>query len=142
MEIVTSVETKRTPAFFSFFLTAVILGVIGWAGLYVVIFYTLPTLGPRWLLFFLALLAATGTAIPIVYFLNRRFPSTPPADGSVIIRQSIWVGVYADLLIWLQLGRVLSLALAFFIAMGLIGIEFLLRLRERSRFQVEQDGHD
>ncbi|MFU8772449.1 MAG: hypothetical protein ACNA8H_08530 [Anaerolineales bacterium] len=97
--------------------------------------YTLPTVGPRWLFFFLGVLALTGTALPAVAYLNRRFPSTPPVTSAVILRQAIEFGVYVSTLAWLQFGRVLNLSLALLLALGLILIEWLLRLRERSQFK-------
>ena len=99
------------------------------------IFATLPTLGPRWLFFFFLTLLAIGVSLPLIHFLHRRFPSEPQVNTGILLRQAIWVGVYADLLVWLQLGRALDTARAVFIAIGLIVIEFLLRMRERSQFQ-------
>jgi hypothetical protein len=116
---------------------AVILAVIGWAGLGYLVFFTVPTLGPRWLFFFLILLALTGTALPFVAFLNRRFPSAPPPTPSVVLRQSLWVGIYGTALSWLQIGRVLTPALAGLLALGLLLIEWLLRLREKAQWRPE-----
>ncbi len=59
---------------------SIMLTVIGWGGLLIVIRGTVPTLGPRWFFFFLGVLALTGPVLPIVYFLNQRFPSTPPVE--------------------------------------------------------------
>lgn len=116
------------------------LGVIGWGGLILLVFMTLPTLGPRWLFFFLSTLAVSGTALPVVYFFNRRFPSTPPVDGGVVLREGMWVGVYASLLAWLQMGRVLTSGLALVLALGLAVIEFLLRMGERSQWSPDQQA--
>lgn len=116
------------------------LSVIGWGGLILLFFMALPTLGPRWLFFFLFTLALSGTALPVAYFLNRRFPSDPAVDGGVVLREGMWAGVYASLLAWLQMGRVLTLGLAFVLAMGLVVIEFLLRMGERSQWTPEQQS--
>ena len=113
---------------------SIMLTVIGWGGLLIVIRGTVPTLGPRWFFFFLGVLALTGPALPLVYFLNRRFPSTPPIDDMVILRQSLWVGVFGSTVAWLQLGRVLTTGMALLLAAVFILIEFLLRLFERSRW--------
>ena len=113
---------------------SVILSFIGWGGLLMVIQSTLPTLGPRWLFFFLGVLALTGPALPIVYFLNLRFPSDPPVQEMVILRQALWVGVFGSTVAWLQLGRVLTTGLALILAGVFVLIEFLLRLFERSRW--------
>jgi hypothetical protein len=53
----------------------------------------------------------------------------------MVIRESIWVGLYWTTLAWLQLGRVLNLALAILLAAGFIAIEILVRLRERSQWK-------
>ncbi len=128
----------RPPVSVSIFIPAsFILCILGWGGLYYLINYTLPTIGPRWLFFFLSVLALTGTFLPIVAFLNRRFPSKPPATSIVILRQALWFGIYLPTLAWLQMGRALTPALAFLLALGLATIEWLLRLRERSQWDVE-----
>ena len=75
-----------------------------------------------------------GLALPGAYFLNLRFPSTPPADANILIREALWVGLYLDLVIWLQVGKVLNFALGVLLLAGFALIEFLLRLRERNRF--------
>lgn len=117
---------------------SITLAIIGWGGLVAVVFYTLPTVGPRWLFFFLGVLALTGSALPAVTFLNRRFPSIPAADSAVVVRQAIWVGVYGATLAWLQIGRVLNGSLAVVIALGLVIIEWLLRLREKSQWKPQE----
>lgn len=128
-------ESRSTPSVSSFLPTAIILGILGWGGLFLLIQNTIPTVGPRWLFFFLCVLALTGTALPVVAFLNRRFPTVPPSTPGIIIREAMWVGLYGATLAWLQLGRVLNLALAFLLAVGFIAIEILVRLRERSQWK-------
>jgi len=113
---------------------SIVLSVIGWGGLLIVLRSTVPTLGPRWLFFFLGVLALTGPALPIVYFLNLRFPSDPPVQEMVILRQALWVGLFGSTIAWLQLGRVLTMGLALILAGVFVLMEFLLRLFERSRW--------
>jgi hypothetical protein len=129
------VDNKTSPPVTSFLPTAFILAAIGWAGLFFLLSRTLPTVGSRWLFFFLSVLALTGTVLPVVAFLNRRFPSNPPATPGVILRQSLWIGIYGPTLAWLRIPRVLTAALAVLLAIGLILIEVLLRLRERSQWK-------
>jgi hypothetical protein len=129
------VDKSKAFTFLTFLPTTVVLCLIGWGGLLLVTFLTLPTLGPRWLFFFLGVLAMTGAALPLVYFLHRRFPSTPPVEPDVILRQAIWIGIYGGLIAWLQLGRVLNPVAAVIIAAVLALIEGLLRMWERSRFK-------
>jgi len=127
-------DDNLSPSAKSFIPTAVILIIVGWGGLIYLFQNTLPTVGPRWLFFFLAVLALTGTVLPAVAFLNRRFQSTPPATTGVILRQSLWIGIYFPTLAWLQIGRTLTPALAFLLAVGLVLVEILLRMRERSQW--------
>ena len=130
---------SKAPSFFAILPAALFLFLIGWGGLAAVVIFTLPTLGPRWLFFCLGVLALSGTSLPVVYFFNRRFPSKPPADIDVILRQSIWVGVFGSLLAWLQLGRVLSPMLAFILFAAITLIEMLLRMWERSRWKPKEE---
>ena len=127
-------ESHHPPPVAAFLPTAVLLSLVGWGGLVLLVNLTLPTVGPRWLFFFLSFLALTGTALPAVAFLNRRFASAPPATHGVVLRQAIWVGIYGPTLAWLQMGRVLTFSLALLLAIGLALIEWLLRLRERSQW--------
>jgi len=126
------VRVKSLPSFWMFLLVSLFLCLVGWGGLVYLILQTVPFLGPRWMFFFFLMLAFTGLAMPVTYFLNRRFPSQPPADSSVVLRQAMWSGVYACALAWLQLGRVLNTGLVVVLAMVFLLVEFLLRLRERS----------
>jgi hypothetical protein len=114
---------------------ALILALTGWGGLAYLLIFTLPTLWPRWLFFFLTVLAMTGIFLPIAAFLNRRFPTQPPAGLETILREAALVGIYAATLVWLQLGRVLNLPLILLLVFGLALIEFLIRLREKSRWE-------
>jgi hypothetical protein len=127
-------SARSSPSVGHFLPAAVILAISGWTGLFFLVNNTLPTVGPRWLFFFLEVLALTGTVLPIVGFLNRRFQSSPAPSSGVIIRQSIWVGVYGATIAWLQMGRALTPALGLLLALGLVVIEWLLRLREKSQW--------
>lgn len=128
-------ETRTSPSITSFLPLAILLMVTGWGGLITLVLSTLPTVGPRWLFFFLAVLALTGTSLPVMAFLNHRFSSTPTPTATIIVRQSLWVGVYGATIAWLQIGRVLTPTLAILLAAGLILIEFLLRFSEKSQWK-------
>jgi hypothetical protein len=128
-------ETQRSPSIGLFLPASLFFIVLGWGGLFLLINITLPSIGPRWLMFFLLFIAVTGTALPFVAFLNRRFPSSPPVTGAIVLRQAIWFALYVSTLAWLQLGRVLTSSLALLLAVGLILIEVLLRIRERSQWK-------
>jgi hypothetical protein len=128
-------ETRPSFSFRPYLASTVILFISGWGGLAILLTSTEPTVWPRWGFYVLWTLALTGTAMPITWFLNLRFPSEPPAGEFVIVRQALWFGVYGSTLAWLQLGHIFTVWYALGLAGGLVAIEYLIRLRERSRWQ-------
>ena len=128
-------QRSNSPSILTFLPAGLFLMLIGWSGLAALVWYTPPTVWPRWLFFFLSVLAFTGTTIPVVAFLNIRFPSTPPATIGTVMRQAVWVGIYFSTLEWLRIARVLSLAIALLVAAAFIAAESLLRVRERSQWK-------
>ena len=125
----------RNSSFRPLLASAIILFVVGWGTAALAIFSLTPTVWARWLLFFGGTLGLTGLALPATWFLNLRFPSEPPAGTGVVLRQAIWVGVYGSLLTWLQEARLVSLWTGLGLAFGLVAIEYLVRMREKARWQ-------
>jgi hypothetical protein len=113
-------------------LSAAILILIGWYGLYFLMKWTLPYLGPRWLFYALWTSACTGTSLPFLWLLNRRFRTSDPASPKVLLREGLMIGLYAATCLWLQLNQMLNLTLALLLAIGLFIIEWLLRIIERN----------
>lgn len=134
--------STKSPPFAPFLFVGILLTVLGWGGLAAVIWLTLPNLGPRWLFFFFFVLGITGLVMPVVSFLHVRFPSEPPSTPSVVVRQSLLVGIYAGILAWLQLGGVLDTTRAVFLAAGFILVEILLRIREQSQWTPPEEEHE
>ena len=131
-------DSKPSPPPVHAFLPATLtMLILGWGGLFAIVNFTEPNGGTRWAFFFFAVLALTGLALPAVAYLNRRFPSAPSPSHGVILRQATWIGIYLPTLAWLRIGRVLNVSLALLLAAGLILIEWLLRLRERSQWKPE-----
>jgi hypothetical protein len=121
--------------FRSIAISSLLLMIAGWGGLFYLITQTLPYVWPRWGFFMLSLMAITGTALPVVYFLHRRFPGEQPVENNVIVRQALWFGVYGATLAWLQLGRLVTVYVVVGLAVGLIAIEYLIRLREKAHWK-------
>lgn len=105
------------------------------ATLYYLVTTTRPYIGGElWLFFFLLQIAVTSIALPFVRYFNVRLT---PVDvqvpsGGVILRQSVWVGLYVVVCAWLQIPRALSLPMALFIALVFIVVEVFLRWRENA----------
>ena len=128
-------DTQTSPPVRTFLTSAILFMILGWGGLYLLLTYTTPSGGARWAFFFAGVLAFTGTALPLVAFLNRRFPSIPPPSTTIVLRQALWIGIYFPTLVWLQIGRVLNPFIALLLAVGFALIEWLLRMRERSQWR-------
>jgi hypothetical protein len=131
-------QSSKSPSVMALLPTFLILFLIGWGGLFALVFGTLPTLGPRWLFFALIMIALTGTALPVVYFFNRRFPVRPPVQVDVLLRESIWFGVLGCLLVWLQLGQLLTIWMGLILFSAIALIEGLLRMWEHSRWKPKE----
>ncbi len=116
-----------------------ILAVSGWSGLVWIVTHTLPTVPNRWAFYAFLHIAATGTALPLMRLLHRRFSREGGAliSPAVLVRQATWVGLFATTCVWLRIPRLLSLPLALMIAFALVVVEVLLRLRERTQWRPE-----
>ncbi|MBZ0293226.1 MAG: hypothetical protein K8L99_11730 [Anaerolineae bacterium] len=120
------------PDHFGVMIAAVLMALGGWGGLYVLVTTTLPRVGQRWLFFMLLQIAVVGTVLPFVRYLNLRFTplyyEIPP--GGVLVRQSVWIGLFIVTCAWLQIPRVLTPAIAFLLILVFLVIEVFLRSRE------------
>ena len=115
---------------------AIFLAAGGWLGLLLIVLLAFPDVGARWFFFVLWLMAITGSAVPFIRYLNKRFASQPPASA-VLLREAVLVGLFGATCAWLQINRALSPALAVLVAAGLMGIELLLRWREAAQRKAE-----
>jgi hypothetical protein len=117
----------------------ILLAAVSWTALIWLIFNELPTVPNRWLFFLLFQIGLSGTAVPFVRFLHRRFdkPGDPPLNVEVLIRQSVLVGLFGTICLWLRIPRLLSLLVALVVLVALVMVESLLRLRERTAWRPE-----
>ena len=99
-----------------------------------------PNIGPLpwWSFYVLLLMAITGTAVPFVHLLNRRFVREPVPAG-VILRQGMWTGVFVTTGAWMQRSGLLNPATIVLLLVALVGVEWFLRLRERARWSPADD---
>lgn len=110
---------------------ATLMAVGGWLGLYVLVFSVPPLALYRWLVFIVLYIAVTGTLLPFIWYLNRRFSGGRLVMGGTILREGMWCGLYTITLAWLQMVRAFNPILAVFLAAIFIAIEIFLRIRER-----------
>ena len=128
-------DSQPSSSFRPYLASTISLLVLGFGAVVFAVISLTPTLWARWLLFFGGTLGLTGLGLPVMWFLNLRFKSNPPAGAGVIVRQAIWVGIYGAVLIWLQQVRLVTLWSGLGLAAGLIAIEYLIRMREKARCQ-------
>lgn len=131
-----SPTTERMPPdHVGVLIAALFMAVGGGYGLSQLVTTRLPRIDAIWLFFVLLMITVTGVAMPFVRYLNIRFTpmnaELPP--GGVIVRQSVWIGLYVVTCAWLKIPRVLSLPIAFFLALVFIVLEIFLRSRELAR---------
>ncbi|PJF44616.1 MAG: hypothetical protein CUN55_03050 [Phototrophicales bacterium] len=110
-------------------LAAAFMILVGWGGIFILVRNVIPEPGPRWLFFVLFYIATVGTSLPFIRFLNYRFVGEFVAD-SVILRESLWFGVFMCACAWLQIARVLTWPIALVIVIAIVVMETFLRLRE------------
>jgi hypothetical protein len=122
----------------SLMIAAAILAFAGWLGLLVLLTTTVPTVGPRWLFFFLGAMATTGTSLPFIWLLHRRFRAANPSPSAVLLRQGLEMGLFAELCAWLQINRSLTLALTILLAIGIVVFEWFLNLVERTTWRPKR----
>lgn len=128
-----SPQPEPVPAdHFGVMIAAALMAVGGWGALYVLVTTTLPRVSERWLFFLLLHIAVTGTVLPFVRYLNLRFTplAYPLPPGGVLVRQSVWAGLFVVTCAWLQIPRVLTAPMAFFLGLAFVIIEVFLRSRE------------
>lgn len=129
---------SHLPPFGKLFLTSLVLGLLGLAGLVFIILFSEPTLGPRWLFFFFLTLSCSGLALPIVYIVQRSL-AKQYVPISVLLREAILFSIFADVCAWLQLGRIISNWVILILAIGFILLEVFLRMAEKAAFKPEED---
>ena len=117
--------------FIAIYIAACTLFLVGWGGIMALLLYTVPTLGWRWMFFFLGLAGLTGTAVPFMVFLSKRF-GRRSTNAHILMRRAIWVGAFGVTLAWLQMGGTLAWSTGLLLAAVCIAIEWFIELRARS----------
>lgn len=130
-------DENGSPPVKTFLPISLILAIPGWMLLIYIVTQTVPELQNRWLFFAAVIITISGSSIPIVAYLNRIIKLFGPANYETVIREGIMVGLYFAILLWLNKGQVLSFGLALILVIGLILVELLIRLRNRSAWHPE-----
>lgn len=112
-------------------LAALAMMLVGWAGLAALVATTRPRIGGEiWLFFILLQIAVTGSAIPFFHMLSRYLAPGRPTSTGVVVRRSVWLGIWTVLCAWLMIPRYLTLPIACMLALLFLVLEVFLRNRE------------
>ncbi|MDP2964543.1 MAG: hypothetical protein Q8N39_00740 [Pelolinea sp.] len=125
------------PPFGKIFITSLLLSIMGLGGLAFIFIALEPTLWPRWMFYLFLTMAGTGLALPAAYIIQRRL-AKQYVPARVLIREGLFFGIYLDLLAWLQIGRITSNLVIFFLAGGMILLEVFLRMAEKATFRADE----
>lgn len=123
------------PSFRKVILTGIGLGVIGIGGIIILIYFTKPTLQFRWLFFFLSLIGLSGFSLPILSLVHKRFSPPESMTENVLLREAIMIGFFGNLVAWLMIGDMLTFALFLLLVAGMVTIEYLIRLTEKTQWR-------
>lgn len=119
----------------AYFLLGILLAVpAGW-GLYYLVMYTQPYLWERWLFFLSLFLFVTGVLLPVFALMNRYFFTAKRINPPTVVREAIGSALIVDLLLWFQIGRVLTPAIIMICVGGAVLAELLWRAREAVEFR-------
>ena len=119
----------------AYFLLGILLAVpAGW-GLYYLVMYTQPYLRERWLFFLSLFLFVTGVLLPVFALMNRYFFTAKRINPPTVVREAIGSALIVDLLLWFQIGRVLTPAIIMICVGGAVLAELLWRAREAVEFR-------
>jgi hypothetical protein len=136
-----TLRTNKTPPDHTgMTIAAVMMLVAGWGGLYYLVTTQVPRVGQRWLFFLLVQIAIAGTTMPFLRYVNVRLTPASRAipPSGVIVRQSVWFGLFVVTCLWLQIPRVLTVPMIFFLALAFFVIELFLRSREIPNEQYDE----
>ena len=130
---------EKQPSLIPYYIFSFLLALLAWTGLGLLVIYTKPTIVPRWVFFFLFFIAVAGTFLPFFTLLHQRTSGKHQFKFTTPLRQSLVLASYADLMVWLQMGRLLEMTTATFIFAILLGIEILIQLFDRSEWSPEAE---
>ena len=93
---------------------------------------------PEMIIAFLSVIVTciSGIALPVSYYLNRRFGTAEP-HPLVVLRQAMWAGFWVAGCAWLQMLRALTIAVAILVLGVLILFELLLQIRGKAAFETK-----
>ena len=118
--------------------SGLILGTVGVIGAGSLLFFTYPTIGPRWFFYIFVILAGTGFSLPIFFLANKLLKTRASLERVRLLRESLGMGVYLGFIVWLSIARMLTLPMGLLVLMILVTLDYLMRLRENDMVDASE----
>lgn len=124
-------KSKQVSGSKRWILYVVLIALLSWLGMLSVIQLSI-TPATKTLFFSLLFAAVTTTTMPVVAYLNARFGKfrDPRLYRVRFVRQSIWLGVFAAVVAWLQARRMLDATVGLILLAVLALIEAFMITRD------------
>ena len=120
---------------FTYFLLGLLLAAPSGYGLYYLVMNTQPYLKQRWLFYFALFIFVCGILLPFFALMNRFFFTAKRINPATVVREAIGGALLVDLLLWFQIGRVLTPAIIMICVGGAVIAEIFWRARETVEFR-------
>jgi len=114
----------------TYFLVGLTLAIPSGYGLYRIVFFSLPNLSERWLFFFLLAILVCGLTLPIYAAINKYFLAAKQIIPTTVVRESLATALLIEILLWFQIGRMLTSTIIFLCVGGFLLAEIVLRTRD------------
>ena len=126
-------ETTHKLPTVSPMVVALTLAGVGWLGLGYLTLNVHPSRLAKIGFLTMLALALMGTAWPVLLALHRRFRGEP--SPWTVWRESVWMAAFGAASAWLQMNRLLNVALAVILAGVFVVIELIFALRARQEIR-------
>ena len=78
------------------------------------------------------LVSVVGLMLPVANFLNKRFSQGETSSSLVVLRQAMWVAIWASFCMWLQINRAFGWGVAILVAAVFFVLEVMLQVRTKA----------
>jgi hypothetical protein len=78
------------------------------------------------------LVSVVGLMLPVAHYLNKKLSQGENSNYLVVLRQAMWVAIWAAFCTWLQLNRSFSWGVAILVAAVFFVLEIMLQVRTKA----------
>lgn len=78
------------------------------------------------------IISVVGLMLPVAHYLNGKLNQSEQSSSLVVLRQAMWVAIWAAFCIWLQINRSFGWGVALLVAAVFFVLEVMLQIRTRA----------